>query len=239
MHTHTLLIADDSITIQRVIQLTFADEPIKVLVAANGQQALDCIEAERPDIVLACTDVPGVDGYAIARYVSGKRHLRKLPVLLLTNRFESSNELRVKESGAKGVVEKPLEPGILMARVKHALGISTPAAEPVPAVPARKQRRPAARRLPAAGRSASPKARKAKPRRVSPVLGPGITHEALAQIVGGAVAHAVVHAIDAYERTLGLSPAPANDLAAPLPKRPQATPMQSSALPPLSTKVSL
>ncbi len=70
MHTHTLLIADDSIPTQRVIQLTFASQAIRVVVAADGHQALALIDADRPDIILACTSLPGVDGFAIARHVS-------------------------------------------------------------------------------------------------------------------------------------------------------------------------
>ncbi|MEI6245794.1 MAG: response regulator, partial [Acidobacteriota bacterium] len=59
----TLLLADDSITIQRVIELTFADENIRVVSAGDGQQAIQRIETERPDIVLADVGMPKVDGY--------------------------------------------------------------------------------------------------------------------------------------------------------------------------------
>ena len=52
---HTLLLADDSVTIRRVIELTFADEDIRVVSVGDGQQAIDRIRAEPPDIVLADT----------------------------------------------------------------------------------------------------------------------------------------------------------------------------------------
>ena len=51
--SHTLLLADDSVTIQRVIELTFADEDIRVIAVGDGQEALARITADRPDIVLA------------------------------------------------------------------------------------------------------------------------------------------------------------------------------------------
>ena len=53
-----LLLADDNVTIQRVIELTFADEDVQVLVASDGEQAIARISAERPDIVLADIGIP-------------------------------------------------------------------------------------------------------------------------------------------------------------------------------------
>lgn len=201
MHTHTLLIADDSIPIQRVIQLTFASGPIRVVVAADGQQALDLIAADRPDIVLASTSLPGVDGYAIARQMSKQRRVRKLPVWLLTSRFEANDEAKIKESGAKGILEKPLESGVVLARVKHALGLQE-VQEPVgerasdPPKPARPK--PARRRRAA---SAAPLVSQPAPEQS---MGGALTPEVLAQIAGTAAAHAIA----AYERARGAAPAP-------------------------------
>ena len=56
----TLLLADDSITVQRVIALTFASEPIRIVAVADGQQAMEKLVAERPDIVLAGSTLPFV-----------------------------------------------------------------------------------------------------------------------------------------------------------------------------------
>jgi CheY-like chemotaxis protein len=67
--THKLLLADDSVTIQRVIELTFADEGIEVVSVGNGQQAIDRIASERPDIVLADASMPERDGYEVAAFV--------------------------------------------------------------------------------------------------------------------------------------------------------------------------
>ena len=53
-----LLVADDSVTIQRVIELTFADEDVDVIAVGDGQQAVHRIESERPDIVLADVSMP-------------------------------------------------------------------------------------------------------------------------------------------------------------------------------------
>ena len=141
MQTQTLLIADDSIPTQRVIQLTFASQAIRVVVAGDGHQALALIDAERPDIIFACTSVPGVDGYAIARHVSRQRHLPKVPVFLLRNGFEANDEQKIKESRASGVLDKPLDPAVLIHCVKQALSITeAPAGEGATAPKPRKAR---------------------------------------------------------------------------------------------------
>ena len=73
----TLLLADDNITVQRVIALTFAEEPIRVVAVADGQQAMEQMAAERPDIVLAGTTLPQVSGYDLAQFMRGKPDCRR------------------------------------------------------------------------------------------------------------------------------------------------------------------
>ena len=117
----TLLLADDSVTIQRVIELTFASEDIRVVSVNDGTQALEWIEKERPDIVVADVGVPNTDGYAIVQHVKKSPALRHIPVLLLAGAFEPVDEGRARASGSDGVLVKPFEPKHLVARVKELL----------------------------------------------------------------------------------------------------------------------
>jgi CheY-like chemotaxis protein len=121
----TLLLADDSITVQRVIALTFAGEPVNVVTVGDGQQAMEKIAAQRPDIILAGTTLPQVNGYDLARFVRNKPELKHIPVLLLSGAFETVDEARVVSSGANGVIEKPVEPTIVIGRVKELLGLKS------------------------------------------------------------------------------------------------------------------
>src|ERR1041384_690497 len=68
---HKLLLADDSVTIQRVIELTFADEDVQVIAVGNGQDAIDRVVRDRPDIVLADVGMPERNGYEVAAFVKG------------------------------------------------------------------------------------------------------------------------------------------------------------------------
>jgi CheY-like chemotaxis protein len=221
MYTHTLLLVDDSITTQQEIRSAFAGEPIQVVVAVNGHRALDRIEADRPDVVLASTTALGVDGYGLAHYVSQRSYLRNVAVLLLTGAVEPIDVQRLKESGARGIVEKPIESGVVISRVKEALMPPEPASQ----VDEFGQLTTAFDAIDAS--------------MISNAFGKGantqeiaITPEALARIVNEAVAHAIA----AYEQARGLAPEPARDSTigsdrraevrkrAPLPKSPQAFP---------------
>ena len=127
-----LLLADDSVTIQRVIELTFADEGIDVVSVGDGQQAIDRLGAERFDVVLADVGMPGVDGFAVATYVQSRPDLATLPVVLLTGAFDAVDQERVAAVKAAGVLAKPFEPQMVIAKVREVLG--GPAA-PAPAAP--------------------------------------------------------------------------------------------------------
>lgn len=118
----TLLLADDSVTTQRLIALTFADESFRVVTVSDGQQALDAMAAARPEIVLAGTVLPRISGYDLAQQMQGIPALRDVPVLLLSGAFESVDAARLKASGARGVIEKPLEPTAVITRVRELLG---------------------------------------------------------------------------------------------------------------------
>lgn len=119
----TLLLADDSVTTQRVVGLTFADEAFRVVTVSDGQQALDAMASMRPDIVLAGTTLPRTNGYELSAKMRDTAALRDVPVLLLSGAFESVDEARLAASGARGVIEKPLEPTAVISRVRELLGL--------------------------------------------------------------------------------------------------------------------
>lgn len=123
---HTLLLADDSVTIRRVIELTFADEDVTVVSVSSGREAMAGIEASRPDIVLADAGMPDVSGYEIAAFVKGRPDLRHIPVVLLAGAFEPLDEARARQAGSDGVLVKPFEPQMAVARVRELLAPRTP-----------------------------------------------------------------------------------------------------------------
>ena len=119
---HTLLLADDSVTIQRVIELTFADEDVNVVAVSDGEQAIARLDAQPPDIVLADVGMPGRNGYEVAQYIKGSPRLSHIPVVLLTGAFEPVDQARAAEAKCDGVLAKPFEPQLVIGRVKELLG---------------------------------------------------------------------------------------------------------------------
>jgi CheY-like chemotaxis protein len=98
--TNTILLADDSVTIQKVIELTFMDEDYEVVAVGNGDEALDRLEEVTPDVVIADVHMPGASGYDVAR--RAKQLHPQAPVLLLVGTFEPFDEADYQASGADG-----------------------------------------------------------------------------------------------------------------------------------------
>ncbi|MFN6964123.1 MAG: PleD family two-component system response regulator [Pyrinomonadaceae bacterium] len=107
MSKRKLLIADDSVTIQKVVNLTFADEGFEVFTAVDGGDALRQVSEFRPDVVLADVNLPAPNGYEICEMIRSTEEVRDLPVVLLVGSFEPFDEERAMRAGANDVLTKP------------------------------------------------------------------------------------------------------------------------------------
>jgi CheY-like chemotaxis protein len=123
-----LLLADDSIAIQKVIDLTFTDEGMEVTTVGDGQDALEKLNQFTPDVVLADVFMPGVDGYELCKFIKESERFREIPVMLLIGTFEPFDEAEAKRVGADDVVTKPFQSiRQLVSRVGSLLSDETPA----------------------------------------------------------------------------------------------------------------
>ena len=129
----TLLLADDSVTIQRVIEMTFAEEDVRVVTVGDGREAIERIAADPPDIVLADTNMPEKDGYDVSAFVKAESARSRIPVVLLTGAFEPVDDERAREVGCDAVLVKPFEPTAVLNRVRELLGLPADADAAVPA----------------------------------------------------------------------------------------------------------
>ena len=105
----TLLLADDSVAIQKVIDLTFTDEGMQVITTGDGQDALEKLNQSKPDVVLADVFMPGLDGYELCKFIKQSEQFRGIPVMLLVGSFEPFDEAEAKRAGADDVVTKPFQ----------------------------------------------------------------------------------------------------------------------------------
>ena len=111
-----LLLADDSLAIQRVVGLTFEHSDLDVVSTANGDDALLELARSEPAIVVADVHMPGASGYDVAAAV--KERSPDIPVLLLVGTFEAFDEERCRASGADGHLLKPFDSQELLSRVE-------------------------------------------------------------------------------------------------------------------------
>lgn len=133
---HKLLLADDSITIQRVIELTFADEDVQVIAVSDGKQAIHRAQQDPPDIILADVGMPERDGYEVATFIKQTPELKHIPVVLLTGAFEPIDEGRARAAGCDGVLVKPFEPQLVINKVRELISARRGPAGPSPSATA-------------------------------------------------------------------------------------------------------
>lgn len=134
--TRTILLADDSVTIQKVIELTFMDDDYRVVAVSNGDEALAKLDGARPDMVIADVHMPGTNGYGVARKT--KERWPGVPVLLLVGTFEPFDEAEARACGADGHMKKPFDSQELQQRVEQLIGgfaAPAPAVVPTPVLP--------------------------------------------------------------------------------------------------------
>ena len=117
----TILLADDSPTIRRLVTQTFAGGKINIVEASNGEAAIKALDEVRPSIVLADIYMPGKNGYEVCAYVRRHASLHDIPVVLLVGAFDAFDEDVARESGATANITKPFEPGALIELVKSLL----------------------------------------------------------------------------------------------------------------------
>ena len=109
MAKRKLLLADDSVTIQKVVNLTFADEGIEVITVGDGDSAIQKIAEVSPDVVLADVHMPGLNGYQICERVRENPATQNLPVVLLVGSFEPFDENEAARVGANAYLTKPFQ----------------------------------------------------------------------------------------------------------------------------------
>lgn len=109
MSKRKLLLADDSITIQKVVNLTFADEGIEVIAVGDGDSAMRKFDEFLPDLVMADVNMPGINGYEMCRLIKRTEETAHIPVILLVGSFEPFDEAEAQEVGADDFLTKPFQ----------------------------------------------------------------------------------------------------------------------------------
>ena len=105
----TILLADDSPTIQRLVAQTFADAVFNIVPVSNGELAIRKLDEVRPDLILADVYMPGKSGYEVCAFVRAHPTLAATPVVLLVGAFDAFDEETALQAGASASITKPFE----------------------------------------------------------------------------------------------------------------------------------
>jgi CheY-like chemotaxis protein len=116
-----ILLADDSLTIQKVVELTFADTDYEVVAVSSGDDLLRRLPEVRADIIICDVIMPGRDGYEVCQEIKSNPAFLHLPVILLTGTFEPFDRNRALAAGCSEIVTKPFEARKLVEAVERLL----------------------------------------------------------------------------------------------------------------------
>jgi DNA-binding response OmpR family regulator len=114
----TILTADDDPQLLRLVSRNLELEDYEVITANNGQQALEMIESQMPDLVLLDVMMPKMDGFTVCQRV---RAFSVVPILLITARGQDQDKVRGLDLGADDYLTKPFSVDELLARVRAVL----------------------------------------------------------------------------------------------------------------------
>lgn len=113
-----ILIIDDDPNINELVQLYFKADGFETIACLDGEQALEIINTEKPDLIVLDLMLPGQSGFDILKSL---RKTSNIPVIMLTARGDTLDQVVGLELGADDYVTKPFEPKELIARVKAVL----------------------------------------------------------------------------------------------------------------------
>ncbi|OON60648.1 two-component system response regulator [Massilia sp. KIM] len=130
MAIHKILIVDDSPTERFYLTDILVKHGYSVSTAVNGEEGLERIRAERPDLILMDVVMPGANGFQVTRAIARDPELARIPVIICSSKNQETDRIWGMRQGARDYLVKPVDPARLLASIA-AIGQAAPAAAPV------------------------------------------------------------------------------------------------------------
>jgi two-component system, OmpR family, alkaline phosphatase synthesis response regulator PhoP len=124
--SRSILIADDELHIRALLEQTLEDledQGVSLLIATNGQEALDTITASRPDLVFLDVMMPKMNGYQVCHEAKHTLQLTDTCIVLLTAKGQETDQKKGFEAGADIYMTKPFDPDEVLAKAQEILGL--------------------------------------------------------------------------------------------------------------------
>jgi two-component system OmpR family response regulator len=116
-----ILVVDDEADLVSTIAYRLRFANCHVVTASNGQEGLERAAAEKPDLILLDTNMPGMNGHEMLEHLRADATLRRIPVIMLTSRCEAQDIAAASARGVADYVTKPFEFAQLMEKIQAAL----------------------------------------------------------------------------------------------------------------------
>jgi putative two-component system response regulator len=116
-----ILLVDDNTTNLQVLRETLDGSGYKILIAKNGRSALEIVRKGHPDLILLDIMMPEMDGYEVCRTLKADATTQPIPVIFLTAMADAEDEAKGLALGAVDYITKPINPGLVRARVRNHL----------------------------------------------------------------------------------------------------------------------
>lgn len=125
-----VLVVDDEADVLNLLSYNLSKAGYKVLLAANGAEAVESVKADPPDALILDLMMPGLDGMGVCRILRSHQSTASIPILMLTARSQTEDRIRGLENGADDYVTKPFSPREVVLRVQALLRRSARGAQP-------------------------------------------------------------------------------------------------------------
>ncbi len=116
-----ILVVEDQPDNRQIIRDMLAPTDYEITEVEDGQQALEAIAKQRPDLILMDIQLPIMDGYAATRQIKADSALRSIPIIAVTSYALSGEEKKAREAGCDDYVPKPFSPRQLLAKIRQYL----------------------------------------------------------------------------------------------------------------------
>ena len=117
----TILVVDDELSIRRMLGYMLGKTDYTVLMASNGEEALEKLEANPVNIVLLDIAMPNMDGLAVLRHMRSMPNYQKLPVIMLTASLDEVKRAKAMDAGANVFLNKLIKPSELLAAIDQSM----------------------------------------------------------------------------------------------------------------------
>lgn len=114
---HIIMVVDDSLTVRRVTQRLLAREGYQVVLAKDGVDALEQLQAITPDVMLVDIEMPRMDGFDLTRNVRGDERTRHIPIIMITSRTATKHRNYAMELGVNEYLGKPYQEDDLLKSI--------------------------------------------------------------------------------------------------------------------------